>query len=453
MKDIYESFVNLNYKPDKDDLIACYRIEPMRGSTMKRAAGAVAAESSDGTWTKVYGLDYSHVRKLNATVFDIDGPFIKIAYPIENFELGNMPQIYSALAGNILGMKAVDNIRLWDIRWPKKLLNSFLGPQYGVSGLRKLFKIKDRPFLSCVPKPKVGLTSKEHADIAFQVWTGGIDFVKDDENLTNQSFNKFEDRTKLCMNQRRKAEKLTGERKACFLNITAPGKEMRKRLKFIADSGNEYAMIDILTVGWSALQEIRELAGDYKIALYAHRAFHSAFTRNPKHGVSMLTIAETARIIGVDNIHVGTGIGKLVGSKKEVFTIHKSIESNHGHFDDNKFEWSKLLQERVGSSFSSSSKDMHLLSEDWGKIKPVMSSSSGGLHPGLVPDVMEIFGNDVAIQVGGGIHGHPRGSFAGAIAVRHAVDATLDGISLEEKAKTSNQLKEALDFWGYMKPK
>jgi ribulose-bisphosphate carboxylase large chain len=426
-KEVYEEFVDLYHKPGKDELVCSFFIEPMKGETVKRAAGAVAAESSVGTWTSVKGLGLKHVHKIAATVFDIEGNWIRVSYPLDNFELGNMSQIYSAIAGNILGMKAVQNIRLQDVQWPKKLLNSFPGPQFGLHGLRKKFGIKKRPFLACVPKPKIGMTYKEHAQIGFEIWTGGVDLLKDDENLTSQPFNKFSERVKLCMKNAEKAEKITGEKKAGLFNVTAPGKELYRRASLVADYGNPYVMVDMLTVGWSAVQGLREHCQDLGLALYAHRAFHSAFTRNPKHGVSMLVVAESSRLIGVDNVHIGTGIGKLAGSSTEVRILDEEMLSTHTH--------AHCVQ--------------HVLKEDWGKIKPVVPVSSGGLHPGSIPEIVHNLGTDLAIQVGGGIHGHPNGSHAGAKAVRQAMEATLQKISLREYAKNHSELKVALDTWGF----
>ena len=46
----------------------------------------------------------------------------------------------------------------------------------------------------------------------------------------------------------------------------------------------------------------------------------------------------------------------------------------------------------------------------WYGLKPVLPVASGGLHPRLVPALLETFGNDVVLQAGGGIHGHPDGT-------------------------------------------
>ncbi len=426
-KEVYEGFVDLNYRPGKTDLVALFFVQPAPGFDMRRAAGAVAAESSVGTWTSVSGLSLSHVAKIAATCFEIKGNWVKVAYPLNNFESGNMAQVYSAIAGNILGMKTVSNIRLQDISFPQKLLKSFPGPQFGIQKLRKIFGIKKRPFLACVPKPKIGMTTQEHAKIGFEVWTGGIDLLKDDENLTSQPFNKFENRVKACMKEASHAERITGERKAGLFNVTAPGKELYRRAKIVADAGNPYVMVDLLTAGWSAVQGLRETCQDLGLALYAHRAFHSAFTRNPRHGVSMLSIAKSARVVGVDNIHVGTGIGKLSGSKSEVEVLRDAMQ----------------LQ-RVPSG-----PKQHVLLQDWARMRDVVPVSSGGLHPGNIPELLSFLGTDLCIQVGGGVHGHPKGSHAGAVAVREAISAVMHGVSLREAAKSAPALSQALDTWGF----
>ena len=82
-----------------------------------------------------------------------------------------------------------------------------------------------------------------------------------------------------------------------------------------------------------------------------------------------------------------------------------------------------------------------------GSLKTVLPVASGGLASTLVPALLETFGNDVVIQAGGGIHGHPDGTTAGAKAMRQAVDAVLKEVTLEEYAKTHKELKAALEQW------
>ncbi len=415
------SYIDLKHKPEKSDLICLFRIEPERVS-IREAAENVAAESSIGTWTEVQTMN-SRIKKLGAKVFEIKGNSVKIAYPLELFEQGNMPQILSSIAGNVFGMKAVKNLRLEDINWPDELIKSFRGPVYGIDGIRKLLKVPKRPLCGTIVKPKLGLNEKEHAKVAYDAWSGGIDMVKDDENLSSLNFNNFEKRIIETINMRDKAEGETGEKKVYMPNITAELDTMLERANFVKGAGGEYAMVDIITVGWSALQTLRDANEDLKLILHAHRAGHATFTRNKKHGMSMLVIGDVARLIGLDQLHIGTIVGKMQGIKEEILETEEEIEE-------------KIVKEHVNS-----------LAEDWLDIKPVFAVCSGGLHPGMVPYLVKTLGNDIILQAGGGVHGHELGTKAGAMAMRQAIDAVLNNISLKEYSKEHKELKIALKQW------
>ncbi len=423
----YLKYINLDYEPKSNEVVCTYKFKPAKGVGRKEAAGAIAAESSTGTWTKLSTMSQKRMAKIGAKVYKFYGDYVEIAYPLDLFELGNMPEILSSIAGNIFGMKEIDSLRLVDIKWPEKLKNSFKGPQFGVKGVRRILGIKSRPLVGTIVKPKLGLTSKEHAKVAYESWRGGLDVVKDDENLTSQPFNRFKKRVVETLKLRDKAEKETGEKKMYMANVTAETKEMLKRAKFLKSMGNEYAMVDILTVGFSALQTLRNEMDNLKLVLHGHRAMHAALTRNKEHGISMAVLAEIARLIGVDQLHIGTAVGKMEGGKKEVLYIVEDIEG-------------KFIRT-----------EGHMLSEKWGKMKPMFAVCSGGLHPGLVPPLIKMFGKDIIIQAGGGVHGHPKGTRAGATAMRQAVDATLRNISLKNYAKTHIELKEAIGKWGIYK--
>jgi len=399
--------VDLNYKPVETDLVCTFYVEP-EGISLKEAAGGVAAESSIGTWTELT-TEKPYVERLAAHVFSVEGNVVKVAYPVELFEGRNMPNILSSVAGNVFGLKALRNLRLNDVEFPVELLRSFKGPRFGVEGVRELLRVRERPLVGTIIKPKLGLKTADHARVAYEAWAGGCDVVKDDENLSSQRFNPFEERVVETLESRDKAEAETGERKVYMVNVTAETETMLKRAEYVLAHGGEYVMVDILTCGFSALQTLRDQG--FKLVVHAHRAGHAAFTKNLRHGISMRVIAKVARIIGVDQLHVGTVVGKMSETKQEVL---ENIEA---------------------------------CKMPMGGLKPVLPVASGGLHPGLVPALMETFGKDFVIQAGGGIHGHTDGTFAGATAMRQAVDAVLEGKTLEEYAETHKELRTALELW------
>ncbi len=391
-----------------DEITATFYCEPCDRETAKK----VAAESSTGTWTELKTMK-KRIEKISARVTKVDknNNIIKITYPIDLFEAGNIPQLLSSVAGNIFGMKAVKNLRLLDLEFPEKYIKSFEGPAFGLEGVRKLIGTdrRRRPHLGTIVKPKVGLNPKESAKVAYDAWFNGVDFVKDDENLTNQKFCPFKERVIRMLDARDRAFQETAERNLYSPNITAPAEEMLKRAQFVKDHGGKVIMIDIVTVGFSGLQFIREQ--NLKLAIHGHRAMHAAFTRNKKHGISMLVLAKLARLAGADQLHIGTfDVGKMKGDYRDDLSYQKA------------------------------------LTEEMGNIKPAFPVASGGLCATSVKKLLDRAGTDIVIQAGGGIHGHPGGTTAGALSMRQAVEGYVNGLALRD-IMTYPEFKQAVEYF------
>ncbi len=382
---------------------------------LEKVASAIAAESSVGTWTALSTMTKEIIKDKAAKVIGIDkrNKIVTIAYPNKLWETDNIAQLLSGAAGNVFGLKEIEKLRVLDIKFNEKYLRNFEGPQYGIHGVRDVLGVYDRPLLGTIIKPKLGLDYKRHAQVAYQAWIGGVDIVKDDENLTNQDFNNYYLRVRLTLEMKRKAEEETGEKKIYLPNVTARPDRLVRRAEFAKQEGSEAVMIDILTAGLSQVQYLRSL--DLQLILHGHRAMHGAFTRDPRHGISMKVIAKLARLAGIDQLHIGTVVGKMEGGKEEVLELH------------------------------------YALKEPWPGIKPTLHVASGGLHPGSVQALVEILGtNDVIINMGGGIHGHPRGTYYGAKAAREAIELVAAGVDLEKAIKEDKypELKQALYKWG-----
>ena len=248
-------YFDLNYCPGQGDIVVCFYMEPAEGVCLEDAAESVAAESSIGTWTDVTTQKPGIMEMLGPRIFEVDEAkkIVRIAYPVDLFEPGNMPQIYSSVAGNIFGMKSVANLRIADIGFPKSVVKSFKGPKYGIAGIRKLLKVDGRPLLGTIIKPKLGLDAEDHSRVAYDAWAGGCDIVKDDENLTNQRFNPFGERVIKTLKMRDRCENETGEKKIYMPNVSAEAEEMINRAEFVKENGGEYVMVDVVTVGFSGL--------------------------------------------------------------------------------------------------------------------------------------------------------------------------------------------------------
>jgi 2,3-diketo-5-methylthiopentyl-1-phosphate enolase len=80
-------------------------------------------------------------------------------------------------------------------------------------------------------------------------------------------------------------------------------------------------------------------------------------------------------------------------------------------------------------------------------IKPMFNMIGGGVTPGMVPYLVEQLGNDFIVGVGAGIHGHPMGPRAGAIAFRQAIDAVMNKVDIRDAGKQHPELQAAIDTW------
>ena len=403
-----------------DDLIATYYFRPKSGVTADFAAQAISEEQTTGTWTTLSTVNdhTAYVHAYDGEVMSIDpaadgGYLTKIRYPYEIFEPGNIPQYLSVIAGNLFGLGKLEAVRLLDIDIPDALRRHHTGPKFGIEGVRKIVgtEVSRRPHVGTIIKPKVGLTPKDTAAVAYEAAVGGVDLIKDDETLTNQQFCPLMDRLQEVMDALDKAEQETGHTVLYALNITSGGDKIVEIGEQAVKCGANMLMVDVLTAGFSAVQA---LAADPAITvpIHVHRTMHGALTRNPHHGIAMRPIAKLVRLCGGDQLHTGTVSGKMGGSATEILG------------------------------------DNTILTEPWDSIAPVFPVASGGLHPGKVHAELATLGTEVVLQAGGGIHGHPDGTRAGAMAMRQAVDAFLAGVSADEYAKTHAELGKALAFWG-----
>ncbi len=439
--------------PDEDYLVAFFQIALKRGipdEVFKEVAATVAAESSTGTWTTVdegsnAGMD--NASQYRALVFDIeeDTKRFKVAYPADLFEHDNMAGMLAGFAGNIGGMKAIKGIRLLDVRFPKRIVRSFPGPKFGIEGLRNFLGHYDdlddplrqkMPIMGTVPKPKVGRTAEQQAQLARSIWLAGdgtYDFIKDDENLTSLEFNSFYDRTKLVLGVQREVENTSKNKRFALLNVTHSNmREMIRRAETIRDEGGRFMMIDAVTTGFAAMHTMRQ--EDFGLAIHAHRAMHSFMTRHSSleknlegFSISMVVLAKIYRLLGADSLHTGSPKAKMedYGESEEIAKImtQDSIPAN-------------TVQLTLG--------------QEWYGMKETWPVASGGLHPGVLDKVIEKMGKNIFIQLGGGVLGHPQGIARGVEAALEARKAIVAGETILEYVKKNpdSALAEAVAEWG-----
>ncbi len=272
-------------------------------------------------------------------------------------------------------------------------MKTFKGPPTGIVVERERLDKYGRPLLGATIKPKLGLSGKNYGRVVYEALLGGLDFTKDDENINSQPFMHWRDRFLFCMEAVQKAQAASGEVKGHYLNITAGTmEELYKRAEFARDLGSCIIMVDLI-IGWTAIQSISNWARDNDMILHMHRAGHGTYTRQKNHGISFRVIAKWLRLAGVDHLHTGTAVGKLEGDPMTV----------QGYYNVCRDSYTKQDLPR-GLFFD----------QDWAGLRKVMPVASGGIHAGQMHQLLDLFGDDVVLQFGGGTIGHPMGIQAGA---------------------------------------
>ena len=275
-----------DYEPKDTDVIALFRISPQDGVDPVEAAAAVAGESSTATWTVVWTDRLTACERYRAKAYRVDpvpgAPgqyFSYIAYNLELFEEGSIANLTASIIGNVFGFKPLKALRLEDMRIPVAYLKTFQGPPTGIVVERERLDKFGRPLLGATTKPKLGLSGKNYGRVVYEALKGGLDFVKDDENINSQPFMHWRDRFLYCMEAVNKAAAATGEVKGHYLNVTAATMEdMYERADFAKELGSCIVMID-LVIGYTAIQSMAKWARRNDMILHLHRAGHSTYTR------------------------------------------------------------------------------------------------------------------------------------------------------------------------------
>ncbi len=400
------------------DLIATYYFRTKEGVDATYAANAIREEQTTGTWTSLSTVNdkTAYVHDLDGSVEDLvelpDGGYLtRICFPHEIFEKGNIPQYLSVIAGNLFGLGKLEAVRLLDIDLPENLCGC--GPKFGIEGVRRIVgtEVSGRPHIGTIIKPKVGLNPKDTAQVAYEAALGGLDLIKDDETLTNQTFCPLFERLEAVMDALDRAKDETGKQVLYAVNVTTGGDRIVELAHKAVSAGANMLMVDVLTAGFSAIQALAEDPA-INVPIHVHRTMHGALTRNPHHGIAMRPIAKLVRSAGGDQLHTGSVSGKMGSKAGEV--IADNIE----------------------------------ITKPLSYLKPVFPVSSGGLHPGKVAAEISKLGTDIILQAGGGIHGHPEGTTAGTRAMLQAAEAAVLGIPAREYSLSHPELAAALAKWG-----
>jgi ribulose-bisphosphate carboxylase large chain len=279
---------------------------------------------------------------------------------------GELTQLLNVLFGNI---SLKPGIRLERMELPPSLLGHFRGPRFGREGLREYLHVPERPLLCTALKP-MGMSADELAGLAYQLALGGIDIIKDDHGLANQSFAPFDERVTQCTKAVARANEETGGHSVYAPNITAPAHLVLERALFAKRLG---AGALLICPGITGLDAMRAIADDDRVALplLSHPAMQGSFIADRTSGVSHFCL------FGQWN--------RLAGADAAIFP-------------------------HAGGRFSFTADDCRALSAgcdtEMGHIAPIFPTPAGGMSLDRIPEMRAMYGRDVIFLVGGGLRAH-----------------------------------------------
>lgn len=132
----------------------------------------------------------------------------------------DLPTLLSTVAGGVYELREVSGMRLLTLDLPPVFGAVYPGPQFGVDGTRRLTGVYGRPILASIIKPNIGLSPEATADMVRELVEAGIDFVKDDEKMTNPPYSPVEKRVAALMRVINDHADRTGKRVMYAFNIT-----------------------------------------------------------------------------------------------------------------------------------------------------------------------------------------------------------------------------------------
>jgi len=398
----------------------------------REAAAHLCQEMSTAQWSRVgieedfrpeFGAKVVNLKILNENAQPsspflanlMDKPYDKvyafhatICYPYGNFGT-KIPNLLTAICGEgAFHAPDVCAIRLLDIEFPESFLDDFQGPQFGVQGLRDILGVYDRPLMFGVIKPNVGLSPEPFAELGYQAWLGGLDVAKDDEQLGDVSWSSLDERSRRLGALRKKAEKITGEKKIYLANITDEVDRLLELHDIAVANGANAVMVNGMAVGFSAVRILRKHA---QVPIVSHFDFMAAYIQLPWFGVRDIVFTKLQRMVGYDALIYPGLDSRLKATREDV----------------------------LGNAEACLSK--------LGNLKTMLPIPAGSQWAGSLEELYHMLGTrDFGIVPGRAVFGHPMGPTGGAASLRQGWEAVSKKVTLEEYAKDHPELQLALDM-------
>ena len=297
---------------------------------------------------------------------DVVGPDTvraEVSYAVETtgFEL---PQLLNVLFGN---SSLLPGVKLVDVALPSSLTERLGGPRFGIAGLRELLDAPTRPLLATALKP-MGSPPERFAEMAHQLALGGVDMIKDDHSLANQPFAEYAARVRACSEAVRRANDQTGLNAIYMPSINAPQRLIEERMRIALDAGAGGLLV---LPGITGFDHMRDLASrsDVGVPIMGHPALLGGFVSSPTGGIAH---------------------GVLYGTWMRYAGADLSVFPHYG----GRFSFSPEACTEIADACR----------EPLDGVAPIVPSPGGGMTRDRIDEIVEFYGNDVALLIGGDLH-------------------------------------------------
>lgn len=326
---------------------------------------------------------------------------VVIAFPTINtdWDEDGVSHLLCQLMGGQMDIDNIVKCHLLKLEFPEKIVETyFKKPKQGIDGVRKYTNTFDKPFLGGIVKPKTGISPEVLLAMVKEMVEGGVNFIKEDEILSNPSFCKIEERVPLVMNylNRRVSEGYDPVVYAVCINADSP--YLLERVKKVYELGGNAVHINFWC-GMGSYLSVRKLTETFDREFFIHfqKSGDKILTSvTHDYHIDWKVICQLAGMSGVDFIHAGMWGGYMNDDEEELKQV---LDILHHH-----------------------------------NVIPALSC---GMHPGIVNAIVKRFGNDFMANCGGAIHGHPGGTIKGATAMKQAINRTF-----------GDEYDEAIKKWG-----
>ena len=308
-------------------VVATYRLRCGTYDDAADVASAIAREQTLEVPPGVAGeaLEGVLLGRVDSVAADSAGDFettISYALAVTGTEL---LQVLNVAYGNV---SLMNGVRLVDLFLPPEVLEVLPGPRYGIDGLRGMVEAEGgRPLVSVAIKP-LGLTSRELADLATTFVRAGVDAIKDDHGLVDQSPAPFLDRVRAVASAVAAANAETGGRAVYFPNVTGPVDSLEQRLDHALSVGCSGVMVCPSLMGLDVMRGVA--SGPRPLAVMAHPTFSQSAPGRSEGVAPHVLYGTIFRAAGADIVIYPNAGGRFAWPTEACAAIHTRLRAPQG---------------------------------------------------------------------------------------------------------------------------